>query len=125
MTRQIKFRAWDKINKKFHIWHPFNSKSEGSDGHIMTLGMEDYDLIYQQFTGLLDKNGKEIYEGDILDDGYNIGVIEFGNQVISHDWNGIGFFLKTREGEIEGFYDKHGKIIGNIYQNPELINQHV
>lgn len=102
-----------------------------SDGGY--LGLDDVDwkkeLIWLEFTGLKDKNGKEIYEGDVLrraKDGNNYTfyiVVEFNNGV---------FFGTTRPGfnhrltaERWGNCDSDGEgyneIIGNIYQNPDLI----
>lgn len=70
-----------------------------------------------QFTGLKDKNGKEIYEGDIAkESGGDIRKIEykrggFFNQSIKHDWNYPLFMCPEITFEI----------IGNIYENPELL----
>jgi uncharacterized phage protein (TIGR01671 family) len=85
-----------------------------------------------QFTGLHDKNGKEIYEGDIVafedsDGGYeyqdiviNTGIVEYGE---------LGFYFTNRVAvEMEDFYIKDGRcdeieVIGNIHDNPELIGR--
>lgn len=120
MTREIKFRAWEKpstevgfegkmhygIDEYFHKWH----------------GHKDYEVM--QFTGLLDKNGKEIYEGDVIDFEYRSGLweVKFGEQEISHDWIGIGFFL-SQENNVNGIYNKCGEVIGNIYENPNLLQE--
>ena len=72
-----------------------------------------------QFTGLHDKNGKEIYEGDITDDGYNnIGVVKYGNYNCSccegvYGWYVDGGDIRSAECFL--------KVIGNIYENPELL----
>lgn len=75
-----------------------------------------------QFTGLYDKNGKEIYEGDILkrtvakENG-------FGNFIGVVDYKAGGFLLKEEYGYCP-FYDTFGstyEVIGNIYDNPELL----
>ncbi len=84
--------------------------------------LEDKDYDVMQFTGLLDKNGKEIYEGDITDK----GVIEFQTN-LNWDSGGSlhsGFYFKTYNNE--GELDYHSslddcEVIGNIYENGDLL----
>ena len=73
-----------------------------------------------QYTGLKDKNGKEIYEGDIT----NNGIIRFGR---IEEINGIGFYLESHFsrnvfGELFRFTTPF-EVIGNIYENPELLEK--
>lgn len=111
MEREIKFRAWSRENK---IMVTCNQVPVGM--------LNKYDDPVMQFTGLLDKNGKEIFEGDIIKNkwGHNVEVkIE---EITHSDWEdsfaGFGFGMPTHD--IED-YKKEIEIIGNIYENPELI----
>jgi uncharacterized phage protein (TIGR01671 family) len=120
MKREIKFRIWDDFSKKMEDL-PFGTNMFSYEGNMV----DSFDMEkVMQFTGLKDKNGKEIYEGDIV---IKFGIddapytVEYGEQSISHDWLGVGFFTKNK-GEIGNLFGgNYIEIIGNIYQNPELL----
>jgi hypothetical protein len=95
--REIKFRAWDKETKTMQ----YNVSFLYNNAEIM------------QFTGILDKNGKEIYEGDIVKRGTTISDII---------WEDYGF--KLRKGNSICDVNKPIEIIGNIYESPELLTTH-
>ncbi len=114
-NRIIKFRIWDK--KKKYFWFPkYNGET------IFKEVFNDDDSIPLQFIGLKDKNNKEIYEGDIINltgPDYNFNyVIIFQDgafriaESLSYD---IGWRL------IPAGCCKFGKVIGNIFENPELL----
>jgi len=127
--REIKFRAWDKNRKK--MWshsdlykmdcsneYPFLALIRGFYATNMFPG-EEMDVIPMQFTGLYDKNGKEIYEGDIVSYfGLKYEVL-FKNGAFG--WMEDGAFYSFNEmdrSEVNKF-----EIIGNIYENPELLEE--
>jgi uncharacterized phage protein (TIGR01671 family) len=128
MTKEIKFRAWDKKNK-IMTYNPincinFNGQLLLNDGQYHDIEKTDYVLM--QFTGLLDKNGKEIFVSDVIKIKCNGDIIigdVFYNQarccyMIKHPagYNGsFGLYALTIE-----ICDEFN-IIGNIYQNPELV----
>lgn len=117
MAVLLRFRAWDKETKTMNgmaeIYRNRNQEIE--------LHPRDENIILMQSTGLLDKNGQEIFEGDILySELYPVyGVVEYRtNQGM---WvnciKGYGYF------EYLGNVASSREIVGNVYQNPELLEE--
>ncbi len=117
--REIKFRAWDKHwkIKKMLFFVLFGT----DEGCVEATDITNAEIM--QFTGLLDKNGKEIYEGDVIQwENYpRLAVIEY-----EEDY--AGFFAVTAPiaGEqesckIDHASDRDIEVIGNIYENSKLL----
>lgn len=162
MNRQIKFRAWDAKEDKMHVPdYPFIGGGSGAldicltiDGKIKTPNSYGLDygftppvpeLVMMQFTGLTDKNGKDIYEGDIIEFiGGTCSHLRCGNY--ASEYHKIGTILIVRKLE-SGYtlspirllkyetpnlvgnvhnYDfwnnqKGLQVIGNIHEHPHLL----
>lgn len=123
MNREIKFRAWDKYENKIRKVRGINFTNKDlwlkiEDNRIM--GANFFEVELMQYTGLKDKNGKEIYEGDIIKftDNYNtdipekIGVVKFNN---------ASFYITDGAYSCYRWIDINIEIIGNIYENPDLL----
>lgn len=109
--RIIKFRAWDEGQK--YMAYQGAPDIETLQSFMFHFG--DKELM--QYTGLNDKNGKEIYEGDIFrDDAWTVirAVIEFEQGTFGWWSDGGEEFIELRE-------CKNIEVVGNIYENPELL----
>ena len=135
--REIKYQAWDKKDKEMlqDIQDYFDcdgcANEYGQD--MLNQGIQKFgDFIkskrfeVREYTGLKDKNGKEIYEGDILeidDKEHDSGPYS----VQSIGWN--GFYLngdghgspQVMQWNLDGSPEPTTEVIGNIYENPELL----
>jgi uncharacterized phage protein (TIGR01671 family) len=128
--REIKFRMFVKSLNEMQS----NDNIKGACGGLLKatylvtgvmgegglyLPTDDKDIVFMQYTGLKDKNGKEIYEGDI----YNLGE----KYVVQFNEDRAGFFPFAKDDGCGCCSDKTvydsdaGEILGNIYENPELI----
>lgn len=109
--RAIKFRAWDTENKKM-----VSDISLGTVNFYESLNEFFKSTNLMQFTGLLDKNGTEIYEGD---------VVAYGTDKPQEIIYEKGMFTWRNEGSMSlgNYYSKLMEVVGNIYENPELLKQ--
>jgi uncharacterized phage protein (TIGR01671 family) len=113
--REIKFRAWDNFNKRMlGPFGPFRWHDEYDLLYLEgTLDVPAGDnLNFMQFTGLKDKNGKEIYEGDIL------YVPAFGNHEMKWDDGQYVCYVRGVNQAMAG----QCEVIGNIYENPDKLD---
>jgi len=134
--RTHKYRAWDKKDKMMRSvlamdWQT-NSKDKrieikGSVSHINCKSSSNFDTFYgkpiwevelMESTGLKDRNGKDVFDGDLLKDGLrNIGEVRW-------NYDRAGFYIRWSDSDIgfpSGQKPERIEIIGNIWENPELL----
>ena len=143
--REIKFRVYDPITKKIYPVNDINFWLDQVNAHTHPNDKEKYELvdldeggILMQYTGLKDKNGKEIYEGDLVkltgwyyknerqkekQDFDLVCRVEYDNTVACYNLIHVdlpGSYLKFFDVLIVT-HDRQFEVIGNIYSNPELL----
>jgi hypothetical protein len=112
---EIKFRAWDELNKR--MIEPSGvlllPKREGGGQAMSGNG---YNYVLMQFTGLKDKNGTEVFEGDLL---------KLADEIYQVIWHHNRWAIRNERGrlhEVGKDFNYFFEVIGNIYQNPKLLN---
>ncbi len=114
--RKVKFKVWDKAHKEMLEWKQVKDKMVFTD-------VDDKNLVFLQYTGILDKNGKKIYENDIVKNRSN-------GKVYVVKWNGCSsaFLMRDVDNQYKSLYFANQslgryEVIGNIYEQPELIER--
>ena len=126
--KKLKFRIWDKQRNCFttSIEHKYCTRYlsigllgglEAHDEYGDEIDIDENDFVIQQFTGMIDKNGKDIFEGDIL---------KFVNGKLSKVvFMCGGFCVVGFDGHLASDYlwewTESYEVIGNIFENPELL----
>jgi hypothetical protein len=139
MATMIKFRAWNQIDSEYineinavmsldgsHIWWDINDSGE------MKYEDDPGNYKLEQFTGLKDVNGNEIYEGDIVktwSDVSELTMVPSINEIVSEDLFGRpGVFLKPAgphliEPCLHDSWSNQFEVIGNVHENSELLEE--
>lgn len=121
MNKQIKFRAWDNKsqqmlfqNQQYGLEPQYKIQDDCWTRFWEALYRCQEQVILLQFTGLLDKNGKEIYCGDIIEQDV------YGNKIRGIiDFYDNGFWIKNPDNTL--YLPNDRRIIGNQFENPELL----
>lgn len=111
MSREIRFRCWNNCLREYI------PEDELMDSFGECL--KEKHLYIEQYTGLTDKNGKEIYEGDIVEFGLS-GRAERGYVAYADEYTSFEVYSK-RDFIFGCLFGHAGIVIGNIHQNPELL----
>lgn len=118
MNRPIKFRAWHKTKKEWLYY----SLADFLDDTWYAADVEDFE--WSQFTGLHDKNGKEIWEGDVIKLS-RYWQDECGREVSFVTFDEARFMLSHAEADDLDFFviSKEVEVLGNIYEHPHLLKE--
>ena len=128
MNNRFKFRVWDKIKKRYYNGTNLNlndyEEVYSDPAGIFFTGLhflqkDENQYIIQQYTGLNDKNGKEVYEGDIVKF-KDLYASTNGQELIGAIiFNKAAFWAQVKGNYF--YFDTEPEVIGNIFENPEIL----
>lgn len=116
--REIRFRAWDGGKMHYNVLAGHGDYAADHEDDVIWWWHEPPKAI-MQYTGMTDKNGADIYEGDVVRSMYGDCVVRWNDNECGFEQrapDGLGFVLDIDE-------QRHYEVIGNIYENPELLKQ--
>lgn len=123
-NRVIKFRIWDERSQEMRYGYPVIRKGKlesfVEDRTGSQFGIDWWPFTLMQYTGIKDKNGKEIWEGDIVKATYHWSQFQILTQVVKYSENG---YFHPFGIDDDAFEPKYVVVIGNIYENPELLKK--
>jgi uncharacterized phage protein (TIGR01671 family) len=126
--REIKFRAYHKTRKQMitPVWTFGEHYQFDNEFHNKWMyGIEAKDITLLQFTGMTDCEGKDIYEGDVLESTPQmLYLMEYvdGGRLVAKNLTHEDSYLHFNTNKLKTRYEAY-KVVGNMYENPEMINE--